>query len=177
MDTGRAICSAVGLLLLALVPVGACQDPGELPEAEKRARIEELYEGYQTKFPDAPEVTVETLAERLAGPEPPVVVDVRGDDEREVSMIPGSLSQEEFEERRGELAGREIVSYCTVGYRSGFYTEKLVAEGWDARNLRGSIIAWTHIGGALDQGGTPTRRVHVYGRKWNLVAEGYEAVW
>ena len=45
-------------------------------------------------------MTVETLAERLAGPEPPVVVDVRGDDEREVSMIPGSLSQEEFEERR-----------------------------------------------------------------------------
>ncbi|MCG6924648.1 MAG: rhodanese-like domain-containing protein [Acidobacteria bacterium] len=177
MDSRWAARSAAGLLLLALVPVGACRDPGPLPDEEKRARIDELYEGYKEKFPGVPEITVEALAEQLAGPEPPVLVDVRGDREREVSTIPGAISRQEFEERRGELAGREIVTYCTIGYRSGLYTRKLVEDGWRASNLRGSIVSWTHVGGELVKYGAPTRRVHVYGKRWNLVAEGYEAVW
>ena len=106
-----------------------------------------------------------------------MLVDVRSDDEREVSTLPGAISQKEFEKDPDRFAGREVVTYCTIGYRSGRFTEKLVQKGWDAHNLRGSIVAWTHVGGGLDQGGTPTRRVHVYGRTWNLVAEGYEAVW
>jgi rhodanese-related sulfurtransferase len=177
VQTHRTVGSAAGLLLLALVAVGACQDPGLLPDEEKRVRIEELYEGYHERFPDAPDITVEALQKQLAGPGPPVVVDVRGDEEREVSMIPGALSREEFEERGAGLAGREVVVYCTIGYRSGLYTRELVDRGWKASNLRGSIVAWTHAGGDLERDGSSTRRVHVYGRKWNLVAEGYEAVW
>lgn len=182
-DPGRsgtrapAVCSAACLFALALVPVGACQDPGALPDAEKRVRIDELYEGYRRSFPDAPETTAETLRERLSGPEPPIVVDVRDDEERAVSTIPGALSRKEFEERHDELAGREVVTYCTIGYRSGLYTQRLIDEGWKASNLRGSIVSWTHAGGELVRNGEPTRRVHVYGRKWNLVADGYEAVW
>ena len=177
MDAVTAVGPATGLLLLAVVTVGACQDPGALPSSAKQARIDELYEGYKKKFPDVPEITVETLKERLDGPEPPVIVDVRDDDERAVSIIPGAISQPEFEARREDLEGRQVVTYCTIGYRSGLYTRKLVDEGWKASNLRGSIVAWTHIGGDLEKGGAPTRRVHVYGRKWNLVAPGYEAVW
>jgi sodium/bile acid cotransporter 7 len=173
----RRSLSAIGQSVLALLLGGACPNPGDLPVAEKQQRIDELFEGYRKKFPDAPEMTVETLKARLAAPHPPVIVDTRGDDERAVSMIPGALSQEEFEERREELAGREVVTYCTIGYRSGLYTEKLVEEGWTAFNLRGSIVSWTHVGGALVEDGAPTKRVHVYGRKWNLLADGYEAVW
>jgi sodium/bile acid cotransporter 7 len=156
---------------------GACQNPGDLPDAEKRARIEELCESYHRDFPDAPEITVDALAGKLAGPEPPVLVDVRSDDEREVSTLPGAISKKEFEKHPGRFAGRQVVTYCTIGYRSGRFTEALVKKGWDAYNLRGSILSWTHVGGELDQGGTSTRRVHVYGKTWNLVAEGYEAVW
>jgi sodium/bile acid cotransporter 7 len=155
----------------------AGQNPGDLPDAEKRARIDELYESYKSRFPDAPEMTVETLRQRLAGDEPLVLVDVRSDKEREVSMIPGAISQEEFEIDPDRFTGREVVTYCTIGYRSGRYTQKLVGRGWDAHNLRGSIVSWTHIGGELERDGRPTRRVHVYGKTWNLVAAGYEAVW
>lgn len=162
---------------LALVLGGACQNPGDLPDAEKRVKIDELYRGYKSKFPDAPEMTVETLKQRLTGTDPPVLVDVRGDEEREVSMIPGAISQEEFEKHPDRFTGREVVTYCTIGYRSGRYTQKLVGKGWDAHNLRGSIVSWTHVEGELEHDGSPTRRVHVYGRAWNLVAEGYEAVW
>jgi rhodanese-related sulfurtransferase len=173
----RKVAPAACLLLLSLAPVGACQDPGELTDAEKRTRIDEMYEGYRRDFPDAPEMTVATLVRRLAGPEPPVVVDVRSDEERDVSTIPGALSREEFEGRQAELSGREVVTYCTIGYRSGLYTEKLRGQGWNASNLRGSILAWAHAGQALERGGEPTKRVHVYGRSWNLLPEGYEPVW
>ena len=165
------------LLGLALASAAVAQDSGGGRDAEKRSRIDELYESYKKKFPDAPETTVEALRERLSGPEPPVVVDVRDDEEREVSMIPGAISRQEFEKDPHRFVGREVVTYCTIGYRSGRYTEKLVKRGWNASNLRGSILSWTHAGEELDHDGTPTRRVHVYGEAWNLVPEGYEAVW
>lgn len=171
--TGRAVWRSA----LALLIGGACQNPGDLSDAEKRARIDELYESYRSDFPDAPEVTSETLARMLAGPEALVLVDVRSDDEREVSTLPGAISRKEFERNADRFAGREVVTYCTIGYRSGRYTAELVEKGWNAHNLRGSIVSWTHVGGELDHGGSPTRKVHVYGRSWNLVAEGYEAVW
>jgi sodium/bile acid cotransporter 7 len=177
LATSRRSGSAVCLIGLALVSMAACQDPGDLPDAQKRARIDALYDGYRKDFPRTPEITVEALVTRLARPDPPVLVDVRDDEERRVSVIPGAISREEFERRRKELAGRQVVTYCTIGYRSGVYTEKLIDQGWRASNLRGSILAWTHAGGTLLEGGTPTRRVHVYGRSWNLAAEGYEAVW
>jgi sodium/bile acid cotransporter 7 len=165
------------LLGLALTPLGVGQDSGGRSDAEKRARIDELYEGYRKSFPAAPEKTVETLVQELSGPEPPVLVDVRSKEEQGVSMIPGAISREEFEKHPDRVAGREVVTYCTIGYRSGRYTEKLVERGWNASNLRGSILSWMHAGGELHRGGTPTRRVHVYGKAWDLVPEGYEAVW
>ena len=62
-------------------------------------------------------------------------------------------------------------------YTFALIKPKLVDEGWKASNLRGSIVSWTHVGGDLVKDGAPTKRVHVYGRKWNLLADGYEAVW
>jgi hypothetical protein len=29
----------------------------------------------------------------------------------------------------------------------------------------------------VDAGGAPTRKVHVYGRRWNVLPEDFEAVW
>ena len=169
--------SALGRAVLAVVVGGGCQNPGDLPDAEKRARIDELYESYQSDFPKAPEITTEALVQKLAATEPPVLVDVRGDEEREVSTLPGAISQAEFEADPERFAGREVVTYCTIGYRSGRYTEELVEKGWKAWNLRGSILSWAHDVGTLVRDGRPTRRLHVYGRTWNLAPEGYEAVW
>ena len=166
------------LLALLLLPVvAACVASGELGEEEKRTHIAEMYEGYRAEFPEVEEISVEELLRALDDGAPPIVVDVRTDEERAVSIIPGSISQRAFESRLADLEGRAIVTYCTVGYRSGLYADKLRRQGWEVHNLKGSILAWTHSGRTLERESQPTRRVHVYGSKWNLAAAGFEAVW
>lgn len=171
---GRA--SILGALALPLL---ACSSTGaeERSDADKRARIDALYSDYKDEFPDVPETNPEALQAALKAAAPPVVVDVRTEEEQRISMIPGAISQHEFEVDPARFEGREVVTYCTIGYRSGVYAQKLREKGWKASNLRGSILAWTHAGLDLVRTGAPTRRVHVYGATWDLAAEGYEAVW
>lgn len=165
----------VGLgVLAALVACGGSQG---LTDEQKLTRVTELYAGYRSSFEGTPEMTVEQLVSSPGDELSLVLVDVRTEDERAVSMIPGSISRSEFEARQAELGGRKVVTYCTIGYRSGLYAEQLRRQGWDAYNLEGSILAWTHAGGALVSDGAETRRLHVFGSRWDLAAEGYETVW
>ncbi len=53
----------------------------------------------------------------------------------------------------------------------------MTRKGITMYNLRGGLLAWVHDGGkVVDQKGE-TKRIHVYGRKWNLAPSAYEAVW
>jgi len=95
----------------------------------------------------------------------PVLVDVRSDTERAVSIIPGAISQQEYEATANELAGRQVVTYCTVGGRSYLYARKLVAAGVDAKNYRDSILGWCRAGLPLEtHDGQATNAVHPYWR-------------
>lgn len=142
-----------------------------------RDTVQALYRDYKTAFPEVRDISPEELvALRERGPV--VVVDTRTKEEQAVSMLPGAISKERFEADRETHRTATIVTYCTVGYRSGRYAEQLARAGYDVFNLAGSILAWTHAGLPLeDPRREPTRRVHVYGSDWNLAAEGYEAVW
>jgi len=144
-------------------------------DAEKSKRIEEMYAEYQKDFPAVQGLTADEL---ISGQGDDIVlVDVRGAEEQAVSMIPGAITQEAFEADRERYGSARIVTYCTIGARSGKYAAELQAAGLDVRNLEGSILAWTHAGGDLAGPDGPTRKLHVYGRRWNLAADGYEAVW
>jgi rhodanese-related sulfurtransferase len=146
-------------------------------DANKLERIEALFTKDNAKRRDAPFVTVEQW---LAMKDEPgtVLVDVRPHEERRVGMIPGALTREQFEARRAELAQHTIVSYCTIGGRSGAYTEELRAKGLRALNLKGSVLLWAHAGGTfVDEHGRETRRAHVSGAKWDLLPAGYTSVW
>ena len=75
------------------------------------------------------------------------------------------------------MSGRRIVAYCTIGVRSSNFAREMAELGIEVSNLSGSILAWTHEGGALESDGRETERVHVYGPRWDLAADGYEMVW
>lgn len=161
------VALAIGLWLRSGVP---------RDDAERLRRIERYYGLCARLLPSIPEVSAAELSERKTQGRL-AIVDVRTPKERAVSMIPGAISQAEFEARKDEFRDAPVVAYCTLGFRSGKYAAKLRAEGFDASNLRGAILAWTHAGQPLVDAQGETRRVHVYGRKWNLVASGYEGVW
>jgi sodium/bile acid cotransporter 7 len=171
--------SVVVLLALFgwLAAASACGSPAsELTAGERQARIDEMFEGYQSDFPDVRNVTVEEL-ERMQREGEVTVVDVRPEKERAISMIPGAISSDDLEANLDQYRDHPIVTYCTIGYRSGVYAEKLREKGLDVLNLRGSILAWTYTGKPLVNADGPTRRLHVYGKRWDLAADGYETVW
>ena len=147
-------------------------------EAGRRAILERTVAAIKADHPDVATITAAALKEALPTGNF-VLVDVRTDKERAVSTLPGAISARDFEARLAELAaeGRTVVAYCTVGARSSSYAEKMGKRGVKVLNLEGSVLAWTHAGGDFVTSSGPTRSVHVYGRSWNLAADGYEVVW
>ena len=178
-------CLTLWVVLCALGPVDsrAQQEGAVLSAAEvdsvnaaRAARIQLMYDGYRRDFPEIGEVDAISLQQWLEE-ENLVLVDVRRDEEREVSVVEGSISRQEYEGRRAEYADKRVVTYCTIGYRSGRYADILRKNGIESYNLVGGILAWVHASGTVDLDGKPTQRVHVYGQQWSLLPVGFEPVW
>ena len=107
-------------------------------------------------------------------------------------MIPNAISLKEFHEldesfKKGTHS--TIITYCTVGYRSGLEAQKL-QDQYDIphgtiKNLDG-IVAYTHacIKEGMDEKEClvdpttkeATHRVHVFGPTWDLVPSSFESV-
>lgn len=164
------------VLVIAAAALAGCSPESGETDAVKRRLIDSRYASFKQAFSDVRDVSVDELIE-LGERQPIVILDVRPEEEREVSMIPGAVSQDRFEEHRDQYRDKLVVTYCTIGARSGRYAAKLQGDGFDVVNLRGSILAWAHEGRPLVDKNGPTNRVHVYNADWNLLPAGYEAVW
>lgn len=112
-----------------------------------------------------------------------ILVDVRQPAERNVSMLPHAIDPNQFADqyRHGIPPGRKLVLYCTIGYRSAKYGEKLAPLGIKYQVLEGGILMWSFVGGALKArddhfAWVPTNRIHVYDAEWNIVHPDYVAV-
>ncbi|HLF16585.1 MAG TPA: HesA/MoeB/ThiF family protein [Candidatus Thermoplasmatota archaeon] len=93
----------------------------------------------------APEVDVAEARRLLAGPSPPLVVDVRTGLERRLDRLDGSLHlpMGALDEARRRLpAGRPLLVHCAVGMRSRRAARRLRELGFDAVSLRGGLRAW-----------------------------------
>jgi rhodanese-related sulfurtransferase len=175
--------SRVGWLLLALAAAGLTlqrqeKGSGGLAASDRQlsAEVVRRYGGMKRLwFAGEPEISVAAWQARPQD-RPAVLVDVRESHERRVSMLPGAISQQDFERDRDRYRSWVVVPYCTIGLRSGLYTRALRQQGFEARNLAGSALAWAHAGLLFEADGKPTRRVHVYGSDWNLLPQAYEAV-
>ncbi|MEJ5359910.1 MAG: rhodanese-like domain-containing protein [Desulfobacterales bacterium] len=145
-------------------------------DEEKKKRVEELYRGYKRDF-SAVEDIIPEEAIRLHREGKALFIDVREKREQVVSMIPGAIRDEEFLKSLQTFDGKILIAYCTISYRSGKLAERLAHRGIRILNLQGGLLGWVHAGGPIvDQKGE-TRRIHVYGPKWDLAPAGYDAVW
>jgi rhodanese-related sulfurtransferase len=144
----------------------------------KQKRCEDMYKMYHAKFPDVETLTskeyltsISTSASRRV-----LLVDVRSEPERDVSMIPGALTLAEFESRmkheNKDVDGNSsnaananasasadpadepvIVTYCTIGYRSGLEARRL-RDTYSCKvlNLDG-IVNYTHACAEVEEDG------------------------
>jgi hydroxyacylglutathione hydrolase len=152
-----------GTLLDRARPVVVIAEPGREREAVTRlarvgvGRVAGVLDGGMAALaarPDllaeSPRATARALAERLAAPGAPLVVDVRADGERADGFIAGSLHAPlaRWAGRTPELpAGRSVVVYCAGGYRSSLAASLLRAGGRkDVADLVGGFAAWREEG-------------------------------
>lgn len=149
-----------------------------MSDEDKKQQLEDMYAGARKRFSEISDISAEELMAKLQAGDDLVLVDVREEDEQAVSMIPGAITKQQFEADPGAHEGKTIVPYCTIGGRSGMYTQHLQSQGVaNVLNFKGSILAWTHAGGELQCQGNATKQVHTHSKKFNLAAEGYEGVW
>lgn len=142
-----------------------------------KIKAKKMYQDIKEDFKEVPEIKLSEI-DALVKVDKVLFIDVREDEERKVSVIPGAISKDEFEKNLGKYKNKKIVAYCTIGYRSAKYIKKLKKKGIKAYNLEGSILGWVHNGRpVVSKGGKESKRVHVYGRSWNYLPEGIKGEW
>lgn len=102
-------------------------------------------------LPPVPLVSAVALAVALESDDPPLLVDVRGDDERSIVRIPGAVAIHLDAFRDGSafrmpalgIFDRPVVVHCKVGGRSAEAVRLLLEKGYDdVRSLDGGVLAW-----------------------------------
>lgn len=170
----------IAMVLAGIAATGfGCQQNVAVSEADKQKQIATMYREYAQEFPQVKSITVTKLQQLQQQNQKIVLVDVRSPQERSVSKIPGAIAPEEFESNLARYSNSEtvVVAYCTIGYRSGKYAQKLRRQGINILNLEGSLLAWSHIQGELVDDKESTKKVHVFSRQWQLTANNYQPVW
>eukprot|EP00887_Chlorella_sp_A99_P006458 scaffold3.g6458.t1 len=153
-----------------------------LSEVERRGEVERLTAKLAGRYADVENISAPELKALLDVPPPHqrvVVVDVRLPEEHAVSTLPGALSIDEFRRQHpGPQDALLLVAFCTIGARSSDWVRERQLEGWRARNLAGSALAWVHAGHpVIDPAtGEEVKRLHTFAERWSLQPDGIEAV-
>lgn len=128
-----------------------------------------LKRSLRSKFSDVHWITTEQLADWLGDKDrpKPVLLDVRTPAEWNVSHLAGARQVDPKADAKtatnGVAKDAPIVTYCSVGYRSGKMAERLRAAGYThVQNLEGSIFEWANEHRPLVHDGERVTRVHPY---------------
>lgn len=156
----------ISILALALLLASAVQGQA-IGWALVNAKI-------RSEFPDVRRITTADLAAWLADARrpAPLLLDVRTRAEYEVSHLAGARHVPPGAEASAIREGKDrlIVTYCSVGYRSGAFAQKLREAGFtNVVNLEGSIFRWANEGRPVFRGSREVREVHPYNRTWGLL--------
>ena len=152
-----------GTVLTRDQPIVIVADPGA--EAESALRLGRIgfdhvagyLEGGLRSVDGRPELIVSTerlapevAAERMAGPNPPLVIDVRQPPERARKRLDGSvhIPLGRLSDQLNDLPrDRAVIVHCAGGYRSSIAASLLQRSGRTAvSEIAGGIGAWEHAG-------------------------------
>ena len=172
---GGQYATWAGTLLDAARPIVIVADPGA--EAQSALRLGRIGFDRIVGFIDGGLVAVErepfgfaitstdrlspqTAAERIAGPDPPLVIDIRTPRERAEKSIKGSLHRPLNTLRDGlpDVArDSAIIVHCAGGYRSSIAASLLQRDGFtNVSELAGGMTAWEAAGLPVNGSGQST---------------------
>ncbi|MDP3983811.1 MAG: rhodanese-like domain-containing protein, partial [Acidimicrobiia bacterium] len=106
----------------------------------------------------------------------PILHDSRAREEYDVSHLQGAFPAPTLATALKKLSDvgkdQSIVTYCSVGYRSGALAEQLQAAGYTrVYNLSGSIFQWANEGRPVYRGPERVSEVHPYNRAWGVLLD------
>lgn len=156
----------------------SCSDSNSLVSVDQEYR--QIVDGFNEKT-GSRLIGAEDLANELDAGERVVLIDVREAEEQAVSTLPGALKTTPraiAELDVGLLTDARVVTYCTVGYRSGFAAVELERRlNRPVYNLDGGIIEWFNRGGTVvAPSGEPAGRIHPYSDEWAKFVHPTDAI-
>ncbi len=161
------------LPVLFVAPLATASATGQQSLLSLERRLERQFSGVANIVPRRLE---QLMSDR---PGSVVLLDVREGVEYAVSHLNGAvrvdpaIATAEFARRfAGRVAGRTVVLYCSVGYRSSQLAARVQAHLFNAGakavyNLRGGIFAWHNTGRPVVRQGRATDDIHPYSRRWS----------
>lgn len=120
----------------------------------------------ELSHPDVQWIGGTSLARRLEDGEDVMLIDVRTEEEYDMSHLPGALRV-----GASPSPGQAVVVYCSLGVRSADYAERLQSRGFQVHNLDGGIFAWANAGRSIENEAGATRDVHPYNGFFGLFLE------
>ena len=134
------------------------------------------------QFPDSPGIQTNELNDKIDNNENVLLVDCRRPDEYQISRIPNATnihfkcSDDDLKTALAEVDPNvTIVNYCSLGYRSGVMTKRILDLDLDnvakdkVYNLEGSIFKWAEEERPLlDFKEQPTKFVHPFSYKFAI---------
>ncbi len=125
---------------------------------------------------------VNTTQARLLVQKGALLIDVREPEEFEVSHLAGAINVPlaEIQENGlpdGSGPGGPVITYCTIGRRSGIVAKRLNDDGVRAYNLVGGILGVAQAAPDWIEPLPPVRSIHVWSEDYAwLVPPGFSAV-
>jgi rhodanese-related sulfurtransferase len=165
----KLLLSTLALVALVCLGTARADDPAHpaQTESEFRQKVAEINAKTGARL-----ISVAALQQKLAVGEKLVILDVREIEEAQVSTLSGARLVPPKEVGRLPLASipadATVVTYCTVGYRSGKAAIQLEKRlGRPVYNLDGGILEWFNRGGrVVDPAGRPVDRIDAWGAPW-----------
>lgn len=142
---------------------------GAVVAAQPRIAWEGLRATIEARHPEVPWVTGDELVRWIAREPRPLLLDARTEAEFRASHLEGAMRVDPDRPNVATLArptaGRKVVIYCSVGWRSGDVAAALREAGWrEVYNLEGGLFAWANAGRAVVGEDAPL--VHPFDATW-----------
>lgn len=133
--------------------------------------MDEIKQTVRKRFPEVPQLSTAELAQWIADTSrpTPLLVDVRAPKEFAISHLQGATNSTRVEDvvRARGSKDRPVVVYCSIGYRSAAFADKLMQKGvTNIYNLEGSIFQWANEDRPVYRGSVIVQEVHPYSPKW-----------